>query len=423
MSILWRTSASPQAYMVQELKILRTSQRDILRAQSELDCGAPKSDKKKARYRLESAIKAMDAAATRCVAMLDQMNQQKTEAKANYRQFQIDHGLARDAAQPDTTKAILVLQGCVLAEGLLTAGLMIADGKMDIMGGLVYGLSVSAINIATGVMAGFFPARYSVYKLDSPYQTTRNVLMRTASRFGMAGFVSLMATLHFSAARVRATGSHADIFNFSQVGFWDTFSDFYGIAIVVAGGLGGILALYEGFQGLSDPVPNFSKIRKAAEHSIDAQAEAVQEAALEAVENLYEDACDDIEDESGAAEEGRADFRKAAIALNDRIAAHNHAIDHAQDRLRVLQADEHARKTFVAQKKTALAAVDVTAFDTLRLNAIPLAGTQKPAPQEQVDFSGNLQASYEDAVGRIREAYALILSNTNQFNFNHIQGE
>jgi hypothetical protein len=418
--IIWKTSASSQAYAVQELKNLGASQRDILRAQSELDCGAPKLDKKTARYRLESASKAMDAAATRCVAMLERMNQQKTETKANYRQFQIDHGLTRDAVQPDTGKAILLIQGCILVEGLLTAGLMIADGKMDVVGGLVYGLSVSAINIATGVMAGFFPARYSVYKLNAPYQTPRDSLIRSVSRLAFGGVVSVMGLLHFSAARVRATGSHADIFNFSQVGFWDTFSDFYGLAILVVGTMGGILAVYEGFQGLSDCVPNFSKIRKAAEHSIDAQADTLQEAALEAVENLYEDACDDIEDESGAAEEGRADFRKAAIALNNRISAHNHAIDYALDRLRVLQADEQARKTFVAQKKTALAAVDVTAFDALRLKAISL---QKSAPQEQVDFSGKLQASYEDAVGRIREAYRLILSNANQFNFTHIQGE
>ena len=315
MSITMLRNESPQERAVQELEFLRDSRRELSKRQNALHYEQPKPRKKLAERLSKKAAHYFKATTAQYCAIFVRIDESKRRKKSAYRHMQIEHGLTREAHVPDSLKTVLVIQSCILVEGLLTAALMISDGKMNVVGALVYGLSVSAINVATGVIAGFFALRRVQWKIRSEYQTPRDAAVRVFARIAFTGFVAVMGTLHIAAARVRATGSHEDIFDFSEIGFFATFADYYAIAIVVAGAIGGILAVYEGYQGLSDPVPDYARARKDAEERFDRTAETSYRQAMDQLDRLHDEACAAVEAEEGGAEDDIASFRNDCISL------------------------------------------------------------------------------------------------------------
>jgi hypothetical protein len=409
---------TPQERLSKELALLRKSKRQIIRQQKELSLDKPQ-DFKNLSGLFKGMVQKLKNFAPPFLAAFEKINENKTRSKLHYRQMQAEHGLTREAYQPDTLKTVLIIQACIIVEGLLTAGIMLSDGKMDVIGGLSYGFSVAGINIATGVIAGFFALRWANWKNNSEFQTKRDYIIRLFARMAFAAFLSVMAVLHYAAARVRATGSSSDIFDFSEIGFFAPFNDYYAIAIIVAGTLGGILAIYEGYQGLSDKVPTYTKARKEAEESYDGQAENLYEKALDQLDRLYFESRHKIEDIEQTQEQVFLDYQNACIALNDATLDHNNAIDDAMDRVRSFEAKNLKMLQFFVQKKIENAPIDYEAFEHLRLDEVSIPQTSDLSTLEcdqPTALLNELDTAYDQAAAAIDAAYQEVLNNQPVFN-------
>lgn len=361
------------------------------------------------------------------VEALKRLDNARVAATAYYREFKTDHGIRRDARKPDIFKTLMVAQCALLGEGGLTAVLMIADGKMDVLPGLAYGVSISAINIATGFVAGLFPFRFLSYRSDAPNPQPRDKKVRWVARFSATLAVSAMGVLHLAAARVRATGSHHDIFDFSQVGFGATFNDFYGLAIITLGTIGSILAIYKGRTGLSDPIPGFLEVREDAETKIDDAALDLFETNEDLLDDRLDDLLDPLEDMLDTMEEEDVQPPSLAQGIEAKISEHNTAIDSTKAHLIGLADQEHVRREYIAGQCLPKKAPDLAVFEALKLtipNGAQIARAAAPDPYAQVETAiAQVKAAHGQAMAKLREAYGAFRANTPDFQFNTDTGD
>ncbi len=142
----------------------------------------------------------------------------------------------------------------VLGEGGMTATTMIAEGRMDVVAGIGYGMIFACINVIVGMVAGYFCLRYVGLRLNSPAPETGDSLKRFAAKAGFAFFILTLIVLIFSAARVRTLGGHEHIFTFTEVSFLATFNDGLAIIIIVIGLVSSLIAIWKGYITLRWPI-------------------------------------------------------------------------------------------------------------------------------------------------------------------------
>ncbi len=315
------------------------------------------------------------------------------------RAFIEDHGITHEAEKPNVLNTIMVSQGCILLEGMVTAGLMLADGKMDTPVAITYGLSVAGINVLAGLATGFFPARFIGYRWKAPYSWTRDRLIRIAAWCGLGGMISLMGVLNFSAARVRATGEHHGIFNFDTVGFWDTFNDYYSVGILTIGFIGGLIAIYEGYKGIKDSVPGYTRVWKAAETQVNTATQDVYDRFLDMAEDTYENAKDSAQNHLDDID-GYFEAQDADIAdLVKRITAHNHKVESARQSIRDLVSGIDGSLGRISEGLKATE-IEWSAFDALLID-IP----DMPAPVYDADTKQSETLDVKSAIARLEQAY------------------
>ena len=287
------------------------------------------------------------------------------ERYRGYRLFQVMKNIWRPAALPDPLMTAFLAMICILAEGAMAGALMISDGKMDIMTGFAYGLSFAAINIIVGLVIGYFPLRYVGYNADALNASMKDCLIRLFSWAGLGALLSLLALLIFSAARVRATGAHHGIFDFSTVGFFGTFNDALSLAIIALGIMGSIIAIYKGYQGIHDPVPGYTDVRKRAEEQIRDASFDLHEEALVRIDAVYDDAAESLEDCLMAHKDAQTRYTQDIKALNEQIAAHNNFVRKCQDELRLYADDNAQTHAFIDQAPPIRDQLNIYAFETL----------------------------------------------------------
>jgi hypothetical protein len=369
----------------------------------------------------ETAKSAIEAVRMQAVSRLGQMRGQKTRAERELRRFQVECGVMRPVRTPDRLNTLLIAQAGLLAEGGLTGTLFIADGHMDVIPGILTGLAMAGINIVAGMATGFFCARYIGYRLDSLTSKPRDAHIRRFAWFGLAVSSLLLFLLHFGAARVRVTGDHSGIFDFSHVGFFQTFNDYYALALMTLGAATTAIAIFKGRNGICDPVPGYTEISESAGKAVDQAAEESYRDALQAVEEIYAKAADEFEEARETAE-NKADGRQACLALNARIAAHNNAVAAAIDAHRRMQANMLAGKEFIEQRK--FPSSDVRAAE---LRALCIA--EPEARNENVQDSGEQnqprlpEIECRKAQADIRGAYTAYLAHVPEFTFDNHQEE
>ena len=374
---------------------------------------------------VETAIQELDRIKPRVVLAMTSLADARTAKTQEYRAFKLDHGVGRDARRPDILTTLLIAVLAILIEGAITASLMIADGKMDIVSGAAYGLSFAAIGFGAGLFNGYFPGRYLDYRVDSPSPRSRDRLTRIAAWTGFGGLLGVMGLLSFAAARVRATGSHTDIFDFSAVSFGATFADYFALAIMAVGGLGGLLAVYKGRTGISDPIPGFAEAEHEAKAAIVDAAQDSADAYFDAAETVYETVRDRLDDLVSEQDDDDRDRAEANADLNAAIVAHNHAVDSAIETFLRLWEEDRSSVEYITQKPQRGRKPDTEIFDALRYPPVPLhAATERVAPHiDAVELIQRLDAAYERTCTAIREAHLAFLADVPAFDFNDNSGD
>lgn len=357
----------------------------------------------------------MDEAAIEAAAKLHSLIDLKTKAAKELRRFQMERSLARSATQPDWLKTALVLQLCILAEGLFTSVLMIGDGKMDTVSGTTYGLSVAAINVAAGVVTGFLGLRYANYRLEAEKPKTTDSIVRMVARSGLAVSAAAHVLLHFSAARVRATGAHSGLFDFTEIGLVETFNDYYAIGILVVGAISSIVAIYEGYCALSDAEPGYTRAIQEAEGGPLQAADDLCDAYLGVIETHLEAGSERIESADTTFDDAADAFASRHSKVREAISAHKRRVETTKDHLRAVIANE--RKSFERLHQEPFPD-NQPSLDEFDLLIIPDLGGLPHEPNEaqtscaSIDEAiADLEARHDLAVASLEAAYAAFLAH------------
>ncbi|MEL6767081.1 MAG: hypothetical protein AAFP17_07870 [Pseudomonadota bacterium] len=256
-----------------------------------------------------------------------------------YRLIQATYQTFRPPRLTDWMNTILVIIPFWVLEGGMAGAILIAEGRMDVVAGLGYGLIFALVNILPGVLIGYLPLRHLAYRTpldvsdpDADQGLTANTLLiRGLSAIGLIIGLAAEAVLIFGAARLRALGSHDGVFDFSEIGLWETFDDSLAIIVVVIGVCSVILAVMKGYSGLTDPIPGYAEAYLSATADIDDAAEDIVDEAEEAIEKLSETALDQAEERIATAKERPTHAFDALNEIAADIDAHNDDVRTAQD--------------------------------------------------------------------------------------------
>lgn len=368
----------------------------------------------------KAAIKNINSMSSQAVSALRNATNQKTTALRDCRNFQLSNSITRQARKPDRLKTVQIGQFSILIEGSLTGLLFIADGAFGIVSGMASGLAIASINIAAGFTTGFFPARYIGYRQNAPAPKPQDRKIRLAALLGLGVSFMALSALHFGAARVRVTGEHQGIFNFETVGLFETFNDYYTLALIALGAIGAIISIFHGRHGICDPIIDYTEISHDAENRINKRAYKINDNALDAVDQVFEEACDSIEEECEDLKQNIENARENYLALNDRINAHNNEIDNVKNDLKTRQHEDLKNREFMAQKKLKVTKIDFVAFDALSMPEIPPSDMEDILAQKNradpAKLIASLQLAHDRAASAIHEAYTAFQANAPQFN-------
>ncbi|MEM9766216.1 MAG: hypothetical protein AAF968_27705, partial [Pseudomonadota bacterium] len=277
------------------------------------------------------AQQALEGLATKCDA-----------AGSYYRLIQATYQTFRPPKLTDWMNTVLVIIPFLLLEGGMAGAILIAEGRMDLVAGLGYGLIFAVVNILLGVLIGYLPLRHLAYRTpldlsdpDADRDLTATTLMiRGLAAVGLVIGLAAEAALVFAAARLRSTGEHTGLTDFSEIGFWETFDDSLAIIVVVIGVCSVVLAMMKGYSGLTDPIPGYAEAYLSATADIDDAAEDIVDEADEAIEKLSDTALDQAEERIATAKERPAQAFGALNEIAANIDAHNDDVRAAQDALR-----------------------------------------------------------------------------------------
>lgn len=366
---------------------------------------------------LDAATSSMDRLARKAVETFDGLALKRIAKTQSYREFQLDLQIKRGARDPDRMKTVVVAQAAILIEGAATTALMVADGAMAVTEAAAYGFSVSFINVVTGFVTGFFPCRYVGYRIDAIEPKPRDRLIRITAWLGFSASLSLMGLLNFAAARVRVTGSHDDIFNFGQVGVLESFTQYHALAIVVLGGIGGLLAIYKGMTGISDPIPGFLESRHEAEDAIIESGDEAAGRYRGMANDQFKKAMERFDDRIDEIEE--AVERRAATLADQKqaIIVHNQGVDAAIEKKLDAAEQERQRLTKIKRKYIRPKKVDTSTLEKLHIPDLldiqePQTANDGPDPAEAKQ---RLEAAYDTTLAVIEEAYASFQADVSAF--------
>ncbi len=205
-------------------------------------------------------------------------------------EFRNKHGGHIGKRTPDIKKnveqTIAILIFVMIVEGCFNALLFKDAQSSGLLGGMMIAFGVSAVNVLFGVMGGFLGLRY----LNHPHRAMKIMGGIVAGIFVMLGITLNLFVAHFRDAvegglqAATAAGSLAgfsmfDITPAAVLG--DMFPNIFGLGSMVAIGLLLIgltifsIALYEGYDRISDRYPGYGRVWRKERHAYE-QRQAVR---------------------------------------------------------------------------------------------------------------------------------------------------
>lgn len=369
-----------------------------------------------ARQIVDAAVTSLRRIAQQVGPMFARLSANLSAATDEYRAFQIDHGIEREAREPNLATTVMVTQAVLLAEAIVTAGLLVSDGRVGPVTAIIYAVSFAALTTAVAAAVGFFPCRYLGYRIDAPEPKPRDARIRAFAWSGFGVGVTVLGTLIFAAARARVTGNK-DIWNFEAVPLAATVQDYYAAAIIILGVLGAVLAIYKGWTGIKDTVPGYLEAKHAAERHVLNAAEELGGHYEDAVETTFDDTREALDAEIEAFEEAREKLTEGLLELGELITSHNHAVQSARELAQDDAEAERARASFITRnpEDNDVPLFDGSAFDELLIPEsylTDLEGLEIDDGSDIPALRAALESAYAEALAAILDARAAFLTNS-----------
>lgn len=227
------------------------------------------------------------------LSLLKRQTQIRVEGLQAFQQCQWEHALTRDAIRPNVTATLLISYLFFSMEALAKAAVMSAGGLMSPEAALLFGAIFAFINVLLAQLMGYFGLRYLRYRQRDTLEE-ENAIPRKLRRFGLIfllGAGAILTNLIFVAARVRVTGSHEDIYSFTEVSFLATFNNGFSLIIIAIAFASTVVGIQKGYSGYGDSNPEIEARAKAiertdqdAEQSANLNMDQIEGAALKVCE-------------------------------------------------------------------------------------------------------------------------------------------
>ena len=372
-----------------------------------------------ARRRIESAIETTQQIVQFTTLRLQQLASRKTRFRQYARNLQVENKVFRPARDPDPLDTIMLAVVFMLVEAGVTAAMLVSEGKMEPVPGLAYGMAFALVNVMLGLVAGFLPARYLSYRRYARVQDERDLRIRIAAVIGFVAAMLALLVLIFAAARLRALGSHENVFSFAEVGFLDTFNDGIAIIIVIIGFLSGALAMWKGYGGLSDPVPDLTEAWHSTD-DLDGNADDLVEDGIATIEDLRDDLDDEIQPIVEALRKAPRDDRERHTELAAKVVIHNDAVRDAMEACKSRVQAEARERGYIRGNQSPARIPDLSAYRGLLIppladQDLPQASDADSAPLEAL--LDRLHSACEQAVSDIRTQLADYHADTPALDF------
>lgn len=359
---------------------------------------------------LESCAETISQSAANSKVALARIEQKRASAADAYRLVQVSYRTIRKPRRPDLLKTAILVMAFWILETVAAAAVLSAEGSLDAPAAIGFAASFAAINILTGVATGFLPLRYLSYCephdvfADGEEKSRAAVVIRGFALVGTVAGLTAEALLIFSAARLRASGSHS-VWDFSEVGLWETYSDSLAIMITVIGVCSATFAIREGFCGIADPIPGYGEAYSEATSEISDAADDLAENAIESIYDVSDDALDRAERTVGDATEIPELVIKKLLKTQFSIDIHNSAVRDAKDKAIIAHRKKQAANGFIVGRPSNYGnSIDQTVFDDLIL----------PNVDDRIAEYRSIRsadiAPVRDAIARLEETRANMIS-------------
>ncbi len=370
------------------------------------EASAPAFPTEKVEKAREEATSAIAETAAEMVRGLDQLRGHRIAAFTHFRNMQSIHGTIRPAIVPDVVFTIFFVIIGFFVEGAAAGAMMSIDGKTGVLPGLAYGLAFAGVNVALAMATGFVARWLNHRAMPGPYDPVGRP-KRLAAAAGVAVGIGILCVLIFAAMRTRALGTHSGVFQFEQVGFWQSFDDSIALAILALGLVASFIGFAKGYGGLFDPIPGYGHAQLAAEQGSDEKADELAEDGADVIEDIAERITGQIEDHCRTA----AKRQKRRIKTHRKLLKATHRHNNSVERLRT---DYHSYCRQVHSGASYVAGGDTSGevplgdedFDRERIDPGALSAPAADALPEQPEMLlSGLDAARESALARITAAH------------------
>jgi len=340
------------------------------------------------------------------VAAVDQIADKRLDIAAPLRRFMLERGITRPARKLNPAKTTFVLNACMAVEATGTAALLVSDGTMGVLAGLLTGTVFSAVNVALGVATGYFGLRGMAFSKEAAEAPRGAGIIRALAAAGTALACTVMGTMHLSAARVRVVGDHAGIWDFEKVSLLGTFGDYNAAALLVLGALSSALAIREGREQLSDPIRGYSRVTKETKQRISEALDSAYDEGVERLETAYENASERLDTLCEADEDARDNYLSDIHALRADIERFNCDVKIAVSELKTLQAGVNKQRQYVegTGREIAPVAFDLAALRQLIFD-VDLISKGDLKPHNPDAHMARLDEAFERASDDLRAAH------------------
>jgi len=339
--------------------------------------------------------------------------EQRVKRGSFLRYGQFLYGQNRPARDPSKLDAALHVVPVTALEIAGTTALMVGGGAMTVGSALAYAASFGITSTIWGMIAGYQCLRFVGFKAQSPMPEPRDRWIRSAAAVGFGAMVVVLGGLIFAAARTRATGDTASIWNFEAVSVGATFADANSLLLVLIGICSAIIAIRSGFRDLSDPCPGLSDAKRYADDGLNDEVASFTDEAAALIEERGEDALDALDEAIAALDELTEEHAAGIDDFNAKAAAHNAKLDGG---FAEFEAEGLARAAAQARIDASDPKPpfkpDRAMFDALRVELID-PGQFTPNVDEAAKLAearaliGKVRAAMQDTVARLDAAHAV----------------
>lgn len=380
-------SSSNEGRKAQLLKPLRLEGAELVREIMGLKRREALRHASSGQSRVEAAINLFALLPDRVAKGLDDLAHSKKESAKAERLFRNELKITRELKLPDLLATLALISVGWTAETALTTISLASDGHVDLVGAMAVGATFSSANTGLGLVTGQ-ALRFATYRNRAEINRPGDKLTRAFGVAGVLGSLATEAVLLLTAARVRATGEHAGVFDFSEVGLFETFNDSFAIILIVTAALSYVIATVKGYNGINDPIVGFADHVGTTGKEIADQARKLVEDTLAELNEIADAAEEDIlsiEDASDDAED-----------LLEDVLAFNASLEEAKSELRLFIIRDWEEHCVVAGEELPQPPFDFTEFDALKIDPEELSFD---APRQQM--IDDLNAARAEAAARI----------------------